>query len=50
MWDFVIYILCVIVCVRTAAYGVWCFKNSGISGGIAVMVIAAMSLIPLFMI
>ncbi len=48
MWDIIIYLLCVIVCIRTVSYGVWCFKNTGITGGVAVMVLAALSLVPLF--
>ena len=42
-------VLCAIVFVKTLGYAVWCFKNTGAAGGVAVAVIAALALAPVFM-
>lgn len=50
MIDILIYIISAAVFVRTAAYGVWCFKNTGAAGGIAVIVTAILALSPFFVV
>lgn len=47
MWNWFIYVICGFVCIKTASYGIWCVRNTGIAGGIAVFVIAVLSLMPL---
>lgn len=47
MWNVIIYAICVFVFVKTVSYAAWCFKNTGVGGGVAVTVIAILSLLPL---
>ena len=48
MYSFIISAICIFIMIKTFAYGVWCFKNTGRGGSMIVFIMAVLSLSPIF--